>query len=573
MADAKITITADAQEAKASLEELRQIASSVFEGTQASAEKAAQGTEQLAQAWSEAGATVGQARQAAAELRPEVDGLAAAHRNASTASTEQSFNLKELTKSVLGGVSVIAILKANLDDLRTALEPAGNELRRAAEAMGMDSDSAKILTNTLESLVNPFTIVENLTANLKISAEALARALYDEASAADAASEAQQRKAGIMASVLSEQQKLVAEEQKGTESLERRTEALWRQIEVEQQSGEVKKFYLDKLKGILDEYDRRGDTPPEKVAKLAAELGVLSGEQEKVAAGAGREAEAQSKVVEQQDKLIPQLQAIAEGKREQAAATDEAVRALREEIDALEENAKAAQKVADQAQGKASDAAKRIAELEGSPVLTLEETEELADLKREQVGIDQEAADAAENAAQAAFEYGDAQDALAQSTTDATGALDDQAKSGDVVADLWAKVDAATAAYTATLADVGDQAQSTTAYVEAIGKNGQKFWTNFTDTIVDSGRALDGTADAAGQIPDELSKIGPAAERAGEGLAGLDEALAGDGEGGFAKTAQDIDSVNTGLERTHELARLIRLEFQRINTAIGGASE
>lgn len=595
MADAKITITADAQEAKATLEELRGIAGEVFTGVKVDAEKAAQAQEMLAQEWQKVGVTTSQAKKAAQQLKPVMADLG-------KTSGGTGDLIKGLRGEMFGLYSTTQLVTANLRDLQAGLAPLVDVMKQAAVETGATQQAVDLFSNSVEMLIKPTTIAKNLIENFKIAWDVFRDSISTATEEQKRFAEQTERVEGILETY----RQKVAENQ---QAIEDRTRAMSIQVGVEERAGGVTAETRAEVEKLVAEYDKYGKKIPAALDLVRIQLGITTKAQDEAAEAAKRAGEEAAKAAEKQveaaekarkaqldaaekhaakladetaalgaqfsstEKLIPALTAIAEGKKVATAAADDSIRALKEELDLMKQQADEAQKQADAAQQKAGDAAKRIAELEGSPVLTIDEQNELNDLKDQQVQIDQEAADAAENAAQAAFEYGDAQDALAQSTTDATGALDDQAKSGDVVADLWAKVDAATAAYTATLADVGDQAQSTTAYVEAIGKNGQKFWTNFTDTIVDSGRALDGTADAAGQIPDELSKIGPAAERAGEGLAGLDEALAGDGEGGFAKTAQDIDSVNTGLERTHELARLIRLEFQRINTAIGGASE
>ena len=589
MADVDISVGANTKDAEATLEQLKGIVSELFKGINVDSEKSAAIQEQLTAAWKEQNVTLLQANDAAAALRPEVESLATAQTTASTATSAHAFNVKDLSKSLLGTISVVGLVKSNFDALKPSLSAAGSELRSIAVAAGLSNDSASILTNTFEMMANPFTIIENLTANLKISSRLLAEALYDEASAADAATEAQQRKAGVMASVLSEQQKLVAEEQKGAESLDRRTAALERQIQAEQQGGEVKKFYLDKLRAILDEYDRRGETPPQKTLELAQALGVLSSEQEKAAtasekhsASVREETTAVADSGAAYDGVIGKLKEFAEGKDAATKASADSLAALKAETEALKEQADAANEAAKEAGKSASDAQKRIKELESEPVLTIDQQNELNSLKEQQVNLDLQAGDAAAEAADKTFEYGQAQDLLAGSTAGATGALEEQASGVDHAAGVMAELDSATREYQQAIDAAADSSASASKIIETVGENGERKFTNLADAAGEFGDVLvevgeDGTksitnaANAADKIPTALDKIGPAAEKAGEGLAALDEGLSGKDGDGISKAASDLETVEGKMQSIATLAREIRVEFQRINGAISGA--
>lgn len=576
MADAKIEITAEAGQAKATLEELRTIAASVFEGVKLDANKAKEATESLAQGWSKAGVSAGEAQQAAAKLRPQVDELANSTKGAAA-------ELKDFAKAIglIGSATVYA--QRYLNDLKEAITPLVDQLRNAAYEAGGTREGVERLEEGFNSFISPAEGAADLLRNIVNLYRDLREAITD-------VTVEQQRAEKAVT-------QLTAAQRETEQSLSDQANALALMIEKERERGEVTGQTEKAVEKLVKAYESSGVEIPQILAETMQSLGLLTKAQEDAAKAAEKAAEEAEKAAEKQaqaaakaqealdkkaaslaaetaelekqfsaeEQLLPKLKEFAEGKKAGTAAVDDSVRALKEELSILEQAAKAAEDAAKSAGARASQAAGRIAELEGKPVLTIDEQNELNDLKAAQVDIDNEAADAADNAAQAAFEYGDAQAALGESTDKASESL-------DYASGVMAELEAATTSYQAALANVGDEAQSATAYVEAVGKDGTKFWTNFTDTVVGGNEALGDTGDALGDIAGALPDTADGLYQVGDALKQID-APGGDGEDkGLSKVATDAKTL--AKELLPEILRLckeIKEEAGSITLGGGGA--
>lgn len=82
---------------------------------------------------------------------------------------QAGFNLRDLSKSVGAGISVVAILQENLRALEPALNKVGEALKFAAEQAGASSYSTEQAALGLDMLIHPSHIVEN---NIKLMANA-----------------------------------------------------------------------------------------------------------------------------------------------------------------------------------------------------------------------------------------------------------------------------------------------------------------------------------------------------------------------------------------------------------------
>jgi hypothetical protein len=97
-------------------------------------------------------------------------------------------------------------------------------------------------------------------------------------------------------------QDIVASHIAAKEAAETEAGALLRLISTQRESGEVQKFVKDRVKDLLDEYDKLGETADAGIVKAAAALGILSTAQEKAAKDAERLADRAEKDAERRAK-------------------------------------------------------------------------------------------------------------------------------------------------------------------------------------------------------------------------------------------------------------------------------
>lgn len=561
MADATITINADAAQAEATLEELRALSAELFTGIGLDAKKSAAAQEALAQAWKQQKVSLLDANNAAAALRPQVEGL-------SNAASKSAFNIKDLSKSLLGFASASSVIQANLSDLEAEFKPLIEDMKQYVIQTTGGSDASRLFAAQIESFLRPTTIAKNLIEQFVILWNQF-RLATGQATEESIKQEAEQARIN---SQLDKYQKSLAE---STQALGDRSVVLSRVIEQQMQEGEVTKTVRDDLKKLLDEYDKAGTEAPANVQALADKLGILSSAQERATEAADKHTgkiKEEKVAVEQSDgafsALTEKLKGFTDGKRQQADATREATKALEEETRALEAQAKAAQDASGKAQQNLADAQKREKELRDKPVLSVDEAEELQKIQSNLNDLDAEAATTAEDAAQATFEYGEAQGELADSTADAADAIGDQGKKADYAAGVMSELDAATKAYEASIQAAGDSTASTNEIVETIGENGERKFTNLTeaagefgDVVVQAGE--DGqqvmtnlgraTEQVAGALPDAASGLYDVAGALNE----IDRAQGkGEDEKGLAKVGADAEKL--AKEYLPEILRLVK---------------
>lgn len=345
--------------------------------------------------------------------------------------------------------------------------------------------------------------------------------------------------------VLQVQREFVAAQEKAGEKLAIRTEAITRQAEVEAQAGEVTKATRDELKRLLDTYERIGEKPPESLAKVTAELGIMSAAAERAAKATKEEGEAVAKASEQHGALVDKLKAVAEARREETASTEEALVKLKEELKLREGEAEEAQRAAGGAAKAAEDARARLAEIEAKPITTEGEEVERLELRRKLNALESEAEAQAQRNADAAADLEAAQAALAAQTDGTAKASGSLVAVGGELYDQFGKVGGAAEEAGAQVEGVGEAASGAAVRMEqAFGKmvvDGQEVdvlmtkITNTSDelgegfrTAADDARAyFEGTQGAVAEFGESIDvvagKVGDAAEgvqRIGEGTDG-----------------------------------------------------
>lgn len=79
------------------------------------------------------------------------------------------FNVKDMTKSLGAGISIISILQQNLRDLEPVLKDAGEAMKFAAEQGGASAETMDNLGRALDSLLHPSRIAKNAIESVGIA--------------------------------------------------------------------------------------------------------------------------------------------------------------------------------------------------------------------------------------------------------------------------------------------------------------------------------------------------------------------------------------------------------------------
>jgi len=107
------------------------------------------------------GANVQSLGNKSAEATPKMEGFGKSAQNA-------GLNVKDLTKSIGAGISIIGILQENLRALEPALEKVGNGIKFAFESAGADKETMTNLGRALDSLIHPSHIAANAVESLEV---------------------------------------------------------------------------------------------------------------------------------------------------------------------------------------------------------------------------------------------------------------------------------------------------------------------------------------------------------------------------------------------------------------------
>jgi len=86
-----------------------------------------------------------------------------------TAAAKSEVHLKDLTRNIGAGISLMSILRENLDALKPALEGLGEGIKFAATQAGASSETVTNLGRALDSLIHPSHIAANAIESLQVA--------------------------------------------------------------------------------------------------------------------------------------------------------------------------------------------------------------------------------------------------------------------------------------------------------------------------------------------------------------------------------------------------------------------
>ena len=93
---------------------------------------------------------------------------------------QASVSIKDLTKSIGAGISIISILRANLEDMQPAIEGNVRLLKEVAVAHGLEGNAVDSLTGKLKALIDPRKIIAGITADAARASKEVAAQLVNE---------------------------------------------------------------------------------------------------------------------------------------------------------------------------------------------------------------------------------------------------------------------------------------------------------------------------------------------------------------------------------------------------------
>lgn len=559
MADAEIKLTADAKQAKQEIGDLRAVIDRTISSLGIAGAQGKAAGDVLEREFREMGVS-------AEEAEKSLEGVVERLKEQQPFVQQQGVSLKDLSKSFLGVVSVVGILRANYKAIEPEMVRFGELVESAAVSLGLKEKRAEQLKNALVGLTNPLKIAESLIANIKISAEEAAEALENQAAATHNLSREQVEGASRMARVIAEQREYTQEVKANREELDIRAEAMVRQAKVESEAGEISKQTRDTLQDLLDKYEKIGGENG-VLAEYAAGVGILSSAQEKANAAAEREAEKLAKSTKAtKDKTAAQ--------KDLAAVTDEVSEALRSEIDALEDEADAASEGAKDAAKALADAEARIKELVGKGGLSAEESEELFQLESKLLDLRKAATKAAEEdrfaKAQlqgATEELSEAEDEAGDFVSDLTDTLGEQARQLGLTREEFERL-------VETGHDAGGAYREAAAEFEVFSTEqgegievAERFGEVFVRTMEDGSTRVTNFTEEIGILDDELSDVADTTEK-------VDAAVSSITEPDRLTTAAELNErIADAMERQATAAERIAAAFERTDSAAKAVDE
>lgn len=336
MADETIRVTAESKEAQIAFLQLRDVVQEFLTKLGLIGPAAEKYGQILTESFAEAGLS---AKQMAEEL-PKVGGTITS--NFRTAVESSGSAIKDWTKSIAGGIGVVQILKANLNDLEPVLERNKQLLIEGAEALGIEGAQVAALTRYLERSLDPRKIIKTILEDTAEGSKRLAEAWVGESTALANLTEEQIKNTNAYRDQLKVAKDRDASIQREQQSMANLAEVLARTANKElRENGEVSKRTADEIYNLNQKYADLGEEAPQKFQAIVFGLEILTSEQEKNLASAQKLADESSK-------------AAAKRAEAEEAASKRAIEALQKE-EAEREKA-AAKRIA--------DAEKNIADLE-----------------------------------------------------------------------------------------------------------------------------------------------------------------------------------------------------------------
>lgn len=345
----KLVFTAETSDVQSKVKTLRQVIDEFTASLGLSGDQAKRVGDTYEQIYTKLNVDAPTAEKALAAVRAE-------HEKSGPAVQKHDFNIKSLAQSFLGVVSVAAIVRANLADIRAELEPLVEELQEYAVENGASKTAVDLFSNSIEMMLDPMTIAKNLISNFKIAWGEFERGVGLSTEATGKLSDELERVNRLLA-------KHQADIQQETQSLKDRTDAIAIATFIEERHGGVTAKTREEVEKLVAEYDKTGEIPP-KLDRIRKSLGILTEAEKEAASEAKRRGEEQERAATKAAKAAEAERSSTEAIRDASAARRDSAAPTREATAAVEEHAEALQLEAAAANEAAAAERARLDEIE-----------------------------------------------------------------------------------------------------------------------------------------------------------------------------------------------------------------
>lgn len=588
--DVELSVGADTGQARANVDALRKVFTEFFSSFGVGEEQVKAWSDAFTNEFTKAGASVEEAKAKLEELRPTFEEAKKAADEATGSESGGgvggfSFSLKDMAKSAGAGISIISILRENYEALKPSLEALRDLTLDYSEALGIERDKTDALIDRIGALIDPRKIVAAITKDAQRASREIAAALVDESTVVANLTEEEIKLAHAKGAALRAGQDREAGIKKEQEAHAALADVLANAAAAELANGEVSKRTRDDIEKLNQAYADAGDEIPPKFAAIVAQLGILTTEQERAARESERAAEQSIKAAEKradaEEKATTREIAASESRQAAAAkaaqaavaAADEEIAASQKRLDAaLAKGAPIDNSGDGQAKGAKDSTAElakvkdQISQIEGSPLITPEQMNQLDTLKGKARELSGELGSAnqvftvtadnflteAESADAASAAYDVYIGMLKKAALEQDQLLDSQAK-GDAAAEKLATTAERLASTTdkagGTFTDLGAAADDAASQVDGAA--------GAVDGLVDSASAVQGAASGAagamGELADATAEVGKG-EGGGTPLEGLNADL-GKSETAATDSAEAVKAMNEELRTSVSLAK------------------
>jgi len=454
--------------------------------------------------------------------------------------TGADLSLKGMTKSIGAGLSILSILRDNLQALEPVQKALAENFRAGAIEAGVNSETLDNVTRSLDSLIHPSHIAKNAVEALSIAFEKGAKLAHEwglgNKEAAETAAQAWANAVGPVYAAIQAQEKLNAAVFGSKKEIASFSDAVIQSVGALLRHGDATEEQMARAresiqKAIDDELTAFGRVPPALQA-LADQLGVVRSLQEDAAKSLAKEEEALEKAA---------VKSAQERAKAEQKAADEIAKAMAAEMKALDDNIKKTEEAWQAHLKRQEEKQKQKIEESAKPVVdeNTKAVEELDKAKKEFNAspiVDQNQIDNLDRLKDATrgagFEF---------------GKINDQVFFGN---GLWS--DAADAAEGANLAFDRYIALAKKNYEVTDRANAAIL--DGTDGLDDFGAAAEDAAGALGDASDSLGALGDKAKK------------------GTDKASEGLDKMKGGLEEAIPLAETLRDILQEI-VALGAQAD
>lgn len=487
---------------------------------------------------------------------------------------------------------------------RQVLMAAGEAMRSVAQATGDYSGATKDAIDETDNLLKSIASLDLIGASKalgQLAGQTVAWAEGINEVNTELGNMVDKKAVKAFADLLAAQRDLVEGHKEEIAALDLKAKALAREIDSQQKNGEVQQFLKDKLKELLDEYEKRGEAVPRILQEEAFELNVVSTETEKLGEksdAAHKKAAAAAKVhADALDAVVASLDGDSKARERSTALLLEAIKVteshgvvtvesqkkikagIEEELAkyteygdkvpaALQAAASAYRAIAKEQEQVIANAAKVIADIDAAAI------------KANQAQAAQGGAAGQANAANAeklkeqikaiedspiiTLDQQNNLDNLKNQLLDNTRAAGELNRAFTVTAENYLTDEEALAKYNAELALLQD-AQARVAY---LNDNAQATEEELAAARWDNLEALNKMEDAAGDLGGSYDALRMSTKKAGDAAASIGD----DAKKGTDKASEGLDKMKGGLEEAIPLAEQLRGILQEI-VALGAQAD